>query len=172
MHPLLQKLISSEQNYQKLFKEEIDKVLETLGFDDLTALAAFDADKIDEIPEISKIREINLKRYVQFGKELILICKDLYRLKHPAFEDEKEFRLIRLANGDKTRLKFYPKNNIFVPYIPVDMIVSGTHLPIKEIIVGPMPHQDIAVEGLIGFLESKGQGDIVVKASKIPYREL
>lgn len=102
------------------------------------------------------------------------ICDEIPFLKDPAFEGEKEFRLVKVRDytredEDKGKFKYRSGNDYIVPYFDLkidDFDCSGN---IKEIIVGPGPHQDRAKRSLEQMLSDMRQEKMIdVSLSKIP----
>lgn len=105
-------------------------------------------------------------------------------LKHPAFKDEKEFRLVYseydylLASLKKDRIspRFRIANGSIVPYITTrDTVRLGLRdsypelLPLKEVIIGPS-NTDTLYKGVKEYLLENGYSDVRVEMSKAPLR--
>jgi hypothetical protein len=99
-------------------------------------------------------------------------------LKNVGFSEEREYRLslsnIRpshIPDGEKREPKkilHRDRNGLVVPYVEL-FATLGKTLPIKSIIVGPHPHQEMQEEAVIMLVESVGR-DIKVRRSQIPLR--
>jgi hypothetical protein len=101
-------------------------------------------------------------------------------LKHRAFHEEKEYRIIaspvrrKKIPREETRvwkpISFRRKGNMIVPYIKL-FENSSAYFPMKSIIVGPHPFQERQMEAVRMALESELLDWVEVRASGIPYRE-
>ena len=60
---------------------------------------------------------------------------------------------------------------MMIPYVPIRLDREGT-TPTGEIIVGPTPHQYLAINSLMGLLERQGFRWKGIRPSRIPYRRL
>lgn len=105
------------------------------------------------------------------------------RLKHPAFRDEAEVRVVCTApmHADVTFLKHRSSRFGPVPYIELGIPLDSTkavvdhpepmeNLPIIGIAVGPAPYQEEAFVGVRELLRTLGREDIPVVRSQIPFR--
>ncbi len=104
------------------------------------------------------------------------------QLKHPAFTQENEWRLISgpiLPNDE--RLRFRQGKSMLIPYIDVKLARDHEPMYISEVIVGPTPHRSLSRESLRGYLTSSnvsgpflsaqsGKGVPNIRRSRIPYR--
>jgi hypothetical protein len=100
-------------------------------------------------------------------------------LKNVGFREEREYRMV-LSPVRKSRvegepgfkggpkpIKFRTRKGSIIPYIEVSEFTGGT-LPIKSIVVGPHPHQNIQRDAVAMLLESNGiEADI--RLSQIPF---
>ncbi len=117
-------------------------------------------------------REI-FKIYVDSLYKSLLKC--FLRLKNPHFKDEHETRLIFNKRKEKNELrKFRTKGNLFIPYYEKRASIGNeeTKLPIFKITIGPCPNMELVKESLEDFLIANNYLDVIVKPSKIPYRQL
>jgi len=98
-------------------------------------------------------------------------------MKHSGFREEREYRVVFSCihrdkrPDDETReskeINFRVKHGQVVPYIEV--FAHGPSLPIKSIIVGPHPSQELQYEAVKLMLSEEGI-DATVRLSEIPYR--
>jgi len=88
-------------------------------------------------------------------------------MKHPAFEEEKEWRLIATKTNDLTEIDYRSGSNMLLPYFvaPIDI-----QRYLKYITVGPTAHNELSKDAIGGLLR-KHQISIPIQMSKIPYRE-
>lgn len=93
-------------------------------------------------------------------------------IKHGGFSEEREWRLISkpLSLTDPRR-RVRAGRSMLIPYVPIKLTGFGSHIPIKEIIVGPTPHMKLAQMAVWGWLESKDISPVDVLNSRIPYRD-
>jgi Protein of unknown function (DUF2971) len=92
--------------------------------------------------------------------------------KDNAFREEAEWRLAFHLNRDNAHsdLEFRNGRSMLTPYFKVLLEWEGQQIDIKEIIVGPCPHPNEAVESVKMLLKKKGIDGVEVVPSKIPYR--
>jgi hypothetical protein len=91
-------------------------------------------------------------------------------IKHESFQEEHEWRVIWIPAGQRSRYQYRPSRSMFIPYVPIDLSLSEGQMVLGEILVGPMPHQYIATNGLTGFLTQQGAPWKGVRPSQIPFR--
>ena len=104
----------------------------------------------------------------QFIGELLIKAS---AMKHKAFKDEGEWRLVSMAprSYEDNEFGFRPGISTVVPYYSLPLDLSC----IVEIIVGPSPHPELAkdaVRGLCHRYNLKDVGGWHIKNSKIPFR--
>jgi hypothetical protein len=89
-------------------------------------------------------------------------------LKHDSFKEEFEWRLISEAFGSKKKEETFFKQgkSMIIPYEDFSL---GSDLPIEEIIVGPTPNKDLALQSVALFTE-KHKKNVKIISSKGPYR--
>lgn len=109
---------------------------------------------------------------------------DLLQLKHPAFVDEREARLVFEVNPRWKFVKHRSTRFGLTPYIEVspadgenqraanDRFVThpARRLPIRAVHIGPSPLGDESVDALREFLEFNGYPDLPVLKSETPFR--
>jgi hypothetical protein len=111
-----------------------------------------------------------------------LLRQEFAFLKDVGFEDEREIRAAYIEYPkeiwphlrDMAPKFFRVSGNVIVPYTTTKAlsIVSPlvkTPLPIRRIVVGPQPNQDVVILGIREFLKAN-QYDVEVAPSSIPYR--
>ena len=150
--------------------------------------------QIEELMSIIRaLHEVEKSKEVKFGSDFQRICLniafDLAAFKNPAFQEEKEVRLVHLLtfkeSNDSLRLiddggfafgkehegvpvLFQMRDNAPVAFIEIDFTNTGIINPIKEVIVGPK--NDGLLSGISVFLETLGIGSVEIKRSKASYR--
>ena len=100
---------------------------------------------------------------------------DLYQLeyefKHPAFQEEHEVRAIhQFLSNSTTEIKVRPSSLGLAPYACLDIGNNPTTTAIREIFVGPAPHQDEACRAVSDLLRWHGLPGVEVRPSTIPFR--
>ncbi|MCI6888220.1 MAG: hypothetical protein MR868_13415 [Lachnospiraceae bacterium] len=71
--------------------------------------------------------------------------------KHSAFREEQEYRFIF---NKKSPVQYREKDGFMIPYIQIKL--TGKLLPIKEIMVAPKNHIDLARKGMEYMMAEKG----------------
>lgn len=98
---------------------------------------------------------------------------DIYQvlaiIKHGAFEEECEWRLIspHIPKFGDPRLKFREGASMLVPYIELPL---GDKPFFRKIILGPSQHQNLNMSGLSMFMSNQGISNELLNC-QIPYRE-
>ena len=100
-------------------------------------------------------------------------------LKHPAFQAENEWRVIRrLSQPDIPKLKYRQRSSMLSRQLPLtfEPPVAGQRpkLPIAEIMVGPARHKASSRITVGDMLRTIGypDGKVTVTISEVPYRAL
>lgn len=143
--------------------------LENLQYATTYLLEKFAAGPIPEPPDDVTYRmgfEIDF-----FGHLLVLAgC-----FKHPAFEEEAEWRLIvrqETLAGAVVGRRFRQSSRTLAPYLDVPLgLQDSGGLRVDQVVVGPNPHMDNAVSAVSGLLEQEGITHDGVTPSVIPYRD-
>lgn len=93
-------------------------------------------------------------------------------MKHHAFAEEKEWRLLGVCRNPK-RVHFRPGKSFLTPYIELQW-GKGTNAseaqPIRSITVGPCPDPKLASKSVSRLLKSSSLENVQVKSSQIPFR--
>lgn len=92
----------------------------------------------------------------------------VYSLKHRAFAEEREWRLLHHFDWEHASPDgYHPRKGSLVPY--VDLCLSAAILvPIAEVVLGP--RHTTPVDVVTRFLEGHGQKGVTVRPSSSPYR--
>ncbi len=95
---------------------------------------------------------------------------DAARVKHPSFSEEDEWRLIYEVHHDKSTIDFRVGKSMLVPFVTINLssILPGA---LKEVVVGPNPHESLSTASINGFLAKHGLNTTRVVYSEIPYRD-
>jgi hypothetical protein len=89
------------------------------------------------------------------------------RLKHKAFQEEKE-RRIAIYDVPPDSVRFRARRSMMIPFVPFDLGKGQSEWPlIQRVTVGPSPHQ---VE-TIAAIRKKLDDRVIVVGSSIPYRD-
>jgi len=90
-------------------------------------------------------------------------------LKHPAFEEEEEWRLVvGPLEANNERICYRPGKRLIIPYVNIGF--GPSELPLKRIIVGPGPHQERNAASLRQMLILHRFKDVEVSISDAPFR--
>ncbi|MCA1307142.1 hypothetical protein LC082_09545 [Microbacterium esteraromaticum] len=109
---------------------------------------------------------------------------DLLQLKHPAFEDEREARMVFEVHPRWKFVKHRTTRFGLTPYIEVSAPERGnqhaindrfltkpaSRLPIRAVHIGPSPLGDESVDSLAEFLEFHGYPNVPIEKSSTPFR--
>jgi hypothetical protein len=106
-----------------------------------------------------------------------LVEKALPFIKHPAFEEEKEWRAVRMAptqwsdlpddDEDGTQLR---NGRLYMTYRP-RKDGNSSMLPVRRIWIGPTPDKKVVSKRLEVLLHKLNRTDISISQSKIPFRD-
>lgn len=86
--------------------------------------------------------------------------------KNEAFKEEQEYRFI-FKKQKETEVLFREKDGFMIPYIKIQL--SDKLLPVKEIVVAPQNHIDLAQKGMEYMMAEKGY-DVTISLSSIKLR--
>lgn len=89
-------------------------------------------------------------------------------LKHPKFNDEREWRLIGFPQ-DPSHLKFRPGKAQVIPYAVIPLKDKQEFLPIERIYVGPTSNEGLSIQSVQRLLRTMNQKNCSVDGSGIPY---
>jgi hypothetical protein len=88
-------------------------------------------------------------------------------IKHLAFEEEKESRLVLFQKGEA--LKHRVRGSLMIPYLELEVGPQFETL-VEQVIVGPSTHKEQTAEAIKNMLAVKGWGSVKVTCSDMPYR--
>lgn len=94
-------------------------------------------------------------------------------IKHPAFSEEKEWRIISpyFPSCTKPEIKFREGASMLVPYIEVDLSdIKEEETLFEEVYLGPTQHEKLSMSTLSNYLKSNKICNKITY-SNIPYRE-
>lgn len=112
-------------------------------------------------------------------KQLTLLANEI---KHPAFQEEEEWRLVKLfVPANDPNLKYRPGNAMLVPYFNIDLVPpcerKESFPPISDICIGPHRNSKLSKKTLRAFLAGQTAGcssspHVKVWHSTAPFREI
>jgi len=92
-------------------------------------------------------------------------------LKDESFSEEKEWRLVSSVLTSKSPgFAFREGQYSLIPYYKFSINDKKGNNGIKNIIVGPSPHHELARNSLTSFLHTQKLSRVEIKSSKIPFR--
>ena len=101
---------------------------------------------------------------------IVLVANYASALKHHAFKEEQEWRLILLSlPGDPNLSVQHLPNSTFRPYTELELGPDFFKEALLEIVVGPQSHQKAMLHGAASFLREQTGRDIPVVKSEVPY---
>jgi hypothetical protein len=91
--------------------------------------------------------------------------------KHHSFADEREWRIISspLPCGLQ-EFEFRPGASQITPYFRFPLTDESTVFRVSDVVVGPTPHTESALQSVKSFLIKHELNDTVVRKSEVPYR--
>jgi hypothetical protein len=93
------------------------------------------------------------------------------RFKHPAFESEKEWRIVISSSlGSSPEMFFRSSSRTVIPYIKTKR-QPDSKLPVVSITIGPTLDQKLSKRSVFALLMARGyfgDGDVEVKTSQVP----
>jgi hypothetical protein len=95
-------------------------------------------------------------------------------LKHPAFEEEQEWRIVSpmISDAATGKVHFREGNSMLIPWFPLDLRDAEGQLAIEHAFLGPTSNIDLSMNSLALYLQSRSaspQRDITY--CDIPYRK-
>jgi len=95
-----------------------------------------------------------------------LVFPTLAGMKHPAFEEEKEWRLIVACGPSAQAVNFRPGAIAPTPY----MALTFAPTALRHVVVGPGPHAELRRDGVARVLGASGEWNADVQLSDAPFR--
>jgi hypothetical protein len=99
--------------------------------------------------------------------ETATILRVLALIKHQAFSEEKEWRLVSNHFADLTNAEFRPGSSMLTPYLPWEL--PKDEWLFESILLGPTPHPVLAMQSLRAMV-TKNKLAKTVLDTEIPYR--
>ena len=108
--------------------------------------------------------------YPVFERNRSDIYHALALMKHEAFQEEREWRLVSSLVDGLGTCNFREGGTMLVPYIEIALNSGGANPLFHSLTVGPTPHEDLSMPALKGYL-AKENLCTSVRHCAIPYRE-
>lgn len=90
--------------------------------------------------------------------------------KHFSFEEEQEWRVVSPPLPEEFGFELRPGRFTPVPYVTLPLLTTDGVSAIREVIVGPTPHRDLAIMAAATLLRREGI-DVPIKSSQTTFRE-
>jgi len=92
-------------------------------------------------------------------------------VKHRSFRPEREWRLVFLApDQPSVKQQFRSGRSFLIPYITIPIVVPGADPYLREVLVGPTPHPQLAGPATWNACVSHGWHVDKVTVTQIPFR--
>ncbi len=100
-----------------------------------------------------------------------MIIKYAPLIKHPSFKEEREWRIVTTSGHDYNyhKVDFREGKSFIVPYKKIPLVDEESSVDIKEVIIGPTPHTELAEKSCKMYLGSNWSKAKVTPCG-IPYR--
>lgn len=93
-------------------------------------------------------------------------------IKHSSFKEEAEWRMVSSAKDcTDPSYKFRAGKSTIIPYYIFSLGERTNELPIREVVVGPNPNQELATNPISSLFSKYGISKWEISTSKIPFRE-
>lgn len=129
------------------------------------------------------IKKIGARYDDDYADYLVLSLSFFFiNFKNSAFSAEQEVRIV-LSTQDTDQFggkEYRISNGLIVPYVCTYNLhikepesgnkIKPDPLPISNVVIGPIAHQDAVIESIKTFLSDSGYSNVEVTKSKIPYR--
>lgn len=151
-------------------EEQMNGLLESLLSCIRSLIGEGAADLAGFFEEEAEISEASLARLAAEMSVVVSVYAMFF--KKSFFEGEEEYRFVFppiLRKGEAAKPKFRLLDQIFLPYILVELEGGREDVPLESVMVGAKNNSDIAVRGMRYFLKTQGL-DIPVLLSDIPLR--
>jgi len=135
-------------------------------------------DLIRRMVDLLDVDPSDIERQKAFAKNLVDgLVEAATWCKHPAFEEEQEWRIVYVRNVDSNPLEIKHRTNrgFVVPYVelavPKGIGTNHEHLPVAQINCGPGPNPDLKQYGLRDWLKKEPHlAHVAVEGSPAPLR--
>ena len=100
-----------------------------------------------------------------FSLDLVSVAS---HFKNSAFDEEDEWRIV-FTPPDNAPKKLWIVGSLAIPYVEFSLKLRALGT-LREVIVGPSPHQDLSLDSLKFHLNQELKRDVLVLGSAIEYR--
>lgn len=101
--------------------------------------------------------------------------------KHPAFADEREFRIVHVESPAMLQSpsykqaphRFRQSGGVLVPYVTTRDLAENHYpdkIPLEKVVIGPSPHAEVLQRGVEELLSTHGYDTVQVRRSTAPLR--
>lgn len=124
-----------------------------------------------DIPELSHERRPAVEAAVDAGwNDFVNVAA---RIKHPAFANEGEWRLVTPSIGvrDSAEWEVHRSGNMVVPHLSIDLSSEGRRLgALGTIVIGPHAHIELTQYALAHLRRPDSLGAAEVRTTNVPFR--
>jgi hypothetical protein len=126
----------------------------------------------DEFIRVPNLNDVTVKEalLMKFISAFFIIAP---RMKDESFIEESEWRFtlsLRISSKEGIEHTYREGKSMLIPYLIIPLWEDVRNMPIKEIIIGPTQHKELAYRSLNNFIADSKVGSIEIKYSKIPFR--
>ncbi len=89
-------------------------------------------------------------------------------VKDSSFSAEEEYRQV-VHNPEPAKVCFRPGHSMLIPYVELEPAKKDVYF-IEQVIVGPCPDPRLSIRSVKLLFQSKGDPDVRVIESRVPYR--
>lgn len=168
------KVIYDEKKQHELFYGLVDRV-----FTRVEDILPISLNYIKDVGQLHAFLETTTSPLL--AAMLYLNFQMCYRVKNPAFQEEKEWRLVCIMGNEKTagesttpEVKHRTRNGVDIPYIEIPIHSADPNeycFDVTRIICGPTLQPDSMRAEIGKLLKASGFNGVIVEKSQIPLRE-
>lgn len=145
-------------------KEQIDKISSLI---DSKMATDFETGRISSNPTNPNEIYVLTPDFEEFSNKISKIAP---LVKHSAFRDEREWRLVADGPAKIDRTHHRPGRSMLIPYCEFPLAIDEHLNCITHITIGPTPHMELSERSLSSYLHSNGCEKVLIQKSEIPYR--
>jgi len=113
--------------------------------------------------------EIVFHEYIEAFQDRLFKAAPL--MKHSAFADEKEWRIVYHSNKTKLDIKHRPGQSMLLPYVEIGLLQKRLLSCIREVVIGPCAYPELSRNSLEDFLcMAVEKNPPTIKLSRAPFR--
>ena len=158
---LLSRCIYDSKEQNKIIEKAIDLTCRSMNESDSSQNTASGSDLDSYLKRVSETR-------LTFALEILLLGPIF---KHSSFSQEEEWRLISTPAAIKEmQIKFREGRSMIVPYVEFGLSNHVTGMPIKKIIIGPTPNNQLSKISVQEILAINEVESCQVYCSEVSYR--